>query len=153
MIPSVAAKAPVTAAPPIGGHANHFGEFDALRGIAVLTMIVYHLMWDMWNWQILPNLVLWEGFWRYWQRFTAGTFLVLVGVSMSITYRRMRQKYGRGVQLFPTFCQRGLKIFGLGMVVTLVVAATGVGYVDIGILHLIGVATIIAYHSWDATPC
>ena len=72
--------------------AGRFWEIDALRGVAIITMIVYHLMWDLWYWGVLPNVVLWEGFWKYWQRFTCGTFLILVGVSMTIVYRRERSR-------------------------------------------------------------
>jgi uncharacterized membrane protein len=144
MTSSDAADTLIAAAPP-AGHARRFWEIDALRGVAVLAMVVYHLMWDLWYWQVLPNLELWDGFWRYWQRFTAGTFLVLVGVSLSITYRRMRQQYQREMRVFSFFYLRGLKIYGLGMLVTMAVAATGVGYVDFGILHLIGTATVLTY--------
>lgn len=125
--------------------ALRFWEIDALRGVAIITMIVYHLMWDLWYWGVLPNVVLWEGFWKYWQRFTCGTFLILVGVSMTIVYRRQRQKLGPDANLYPKFFWRGLKIFGLGMVITIVVTAAGVGYVDFGILHLIGFATMVSY--------
>ena len=125
--------------------ALRFWEIDALRGVAIITMIVYHLMWDLWYWRVLPNVVLWEGFWKYWQRFTCGTFLILVGVSMTIVYRRQRQKLGPDANLYPKFFWRGLKIFGLGMVITIVVTAAGVGYVDFGILHLIGFATMVSY--------
>jgi uncharacterized membrane protein len=116
-----------------------------LRGVAIITMVVYHLMWDLWYWQVLPDVVLWEGFWKYWQRFTAGTFLILVGVSMTIVYRRERARQGPNARLYPKFFWRGLKVFGLGMIITLVVTLAGVGYVDFGILHLIGFATMVSY--------
>ncbi|HQY95001.1 heparan-alpha-glucosaminide N-acetyltransferase domain-containing protein, partial [Caldilinea sp.] len=111
-----------------------FWEIDALRGVAIITMIVYHTMWDLWYWRVLPDVVLWEGFWKYWQRFTAGTFLILVGVSLTLVYRRERAQHGPEARLFPKFLLRGLKIFGLGMIITLVVTVAGVGYVDFGIL-------------------
>jgi uncharacterized membrane protein len=125
--------------------AGRFWEIDALRGVAIITMIVYHLMWDLWYWQVLPNVVLWEGFWKYWQRFTCGTFLMLVGVSMTIVYRRERTRQGPNARLYPKFFWRGLKIFGLGMIITVVVWVASIGYVDFGILHLIGFATIVSY--------
>jgi uncharacterized membrane protein len=122
-----------------------FWEIDTMRGVAIITMIVYHLMWDLWFWGVLPNVVLWEGFWKYWQRFTCGTFLILVGVSLTIVYRRERERRGPDANLFPKFFWRGLKVFGLGMIITVVVATAGVGYDDFGILHLIGISTILAY--------
>ncbi len=125
--------------------AGRFWEIDALRGVAILTMVVYHLMWDLWYWRVLPNVVLWEGFWHYWQRFTAGTFLILVGVSMTIVYRRQRLKLGPDANLYSQFFWRGLRIFGFGMIISVVVIAASVGYVDFGILHLIGFATMVAY--------
>jgi len=122
-----------------------FWEIDAMRGVAIITMIVYHTMWDLWYWRVLPDVVLWEGFWKYWQRFTAGTFLILVGVSLALAYRRERARRTSGERIFPKFFWRGLKIFGLGMIITVVVTLARVGYVDFGILHLIGVSTILAY--------
>ena len=94
--------------------AGRFWEIDALRGVAIITMIVYHLMWDLWYWGVLPNVVLWEGFWKYWQRFTCGTFLILVGVSMTIVYRRERSRRGPNARIYPKFFWRGLKIFRAG---------------------------------------
>jgi uncharacterized membrane protein len=130
--------------------AGRFWEIDAMRGVAIITMIVYHTMFDLWYWGVLPNVVLWEGFWKYWQRFTAGTFLVLVGVSMTIVYRRQRSKLGPNANLYPKFFWRGLKIFGLGMGITLGLLVADllivdVGFVDFGILHLIGFATMVSY--------
>ncbi len=122
-----------------------FWEIDAWRGVAIITMIVYHLMWDLWYWGVFPDVVLWDGFWRYWQRFTAGSFLLLVGVSMTLVYRRERERRGPDANLYPKFFWRGLKIFGLGMIITVVVTIAGVGYVDFGILHLIGFATMVSY--------
>ena len=85
-----------------------------------------------------------EGFWKYWQRFTAGTFLILVGVSLTLVYRRERERRGPGERIFPSSSGAVLKIFGLGMIITVVVTVAGVGYVDFGILHLIGASTILA---------
>jgi uncharacterized membrane protein len=124
---------------------QRFWEIDAMRGVAIITMIVYHLMWDLWYWGVAPNLVLWEGFWKYWQRFTCGTFLILVGVSMTLVYRRERERRGPQARLFPKFFWRGLRIFGLGLILTVVVWAAGIGFDDFGILHLIGISTILAY--------
>ena len=127
-----------------------FWEIDAMRGVAIITMIVYHLMWDLVYWGAAPNVALTDGFWFYWQRFTCTTFLVLVGVSMTIVYRRERERQGPHARIFPKFFWRGLRIFGLGLIITVVVWVAGVffrdfGFVDFGILHLIGISTILGY--------
>jgi uncharacterized membrane protein len=123
--------------------AVRYWEIDALRGVAIIMMITYHLMWDLWYYRILPDVVLYEGFWKYFQRATAGNFLTLVGVSLAvITQRRL----ARSATLpFRPYLLRGLRIFGWGLVISLVVWAARIGYIHFGILHLIGFATIAAY--------
>jgi uncharacterized membrane protein len=51
----------------------------------------------------------------------------------------------RSLPPFRPYLLRGLKIFGCGMLFTLVVWAARVGYVHFGVLHLIGFASIAAY--------
>ena len=126
-------------------HQARFWEIDALRGTAVVTMIIYHLMWDLRFFGVFPDVDLWSGFWKYLQRFTASTFIFLVGVSLTLAYRQARQRRGAKGSLYRQFFWRGLKILGLGMLVTLVVSVAGIGYIDFGILHLIGFSIIIAY--------
>lgn len=65
-----------------------------------------------------------DGFWFYWQRFTCTTFLVLVGVSMTIVYRRERERQGPQARI-PEFFWRGLRIFGWGPIITVVVWVAG----------------------------
>jgi uncharacterized membrane protein len=102
-------------------------------------MVVSHLMWDRWDFGLLSTAEFWNPFWRYWQRTTASTFLILVGVSLTLLVRRMP------VPEYRPFLRRGLRLFGMGMLVTVVMAATGIGVVDFGILHLIGFAIVAAY--------
>jgi len=124
---------------------SRFWEIDALRGTAVITMVAYHLMWDLRYFGVFPDVDLWSGFWMVVQRFTAVTFIALVGVSLTLVYRRSRAAQGTQSGLYWQYFRRGLKIFGLGMLITLVVRAAGIGYVDFGILHLIGFSIMIAY--------
>ena len=44
-----------------------YWEVDVLRGAAVAMMVVYHLMWDLWFFQVLSNAQFWNPFWKYWQ--------------------------------------------------------------------------------------
>lgn len=124
---------------------TRFWEIDALRGVAIVMMVIFHLMWDFWAYDIIPNLVLYAGFWKYFQRTCANLFLILVGVSLAVvTMQRMGDDLS-GRPPFRPYLWRGLKIFGCGMLVTLVVWAAGIGYVHFGVLHLIGFASIAAY--------
>ncbi|MCB0121467.1 MAG: DUF1624 domain-containing protein, partial [Caldilineaceae bacterium] len=119
---------------------QRFWEIDMLRGVAIVMMVIFHLLWDFWAFQIVPNLVLYAGFWKYFQRTTAISFLLLVGVSLTVSYRRSVQKNGkRGSRgLWKKFLWRGVRIFAVGMGFTLFGMLSGFGYVHIGILHLIG---------------
>ena len=123
---------------------QRFWEVDSLRGVAIVMMVIFHLMWDLWYFRVLPDVVLWAGFWKYFQRTTAILFILLVGVSLTISYQRSVAK--RGVDgLYLKFLVRGLRIFGLGMVITVVTAALRIGYVHFGVLHLIGFSIAVAY--------
>lgn len=126
-------------------HRPRYWEIDTLRGVAIVMMVIFHLMWDFWYYQILPDVVLYAGFWKYFQRTCANLFLILVGVSLAVvTIRRMGNDV-KGLPPFRPYFLRGLRVFGFGLVVSLIVWAAGVGYVHFGILHLIGFASIAAY--------
>lgn len=124
---------------------NRLWEIDALRGVAIVMMVIFHLMWDLWFFRILPGVVLYAGFWKYFQRTTAILFLLLVGVSLTVSYRRATGRADGNGQLWPKFLGRGLRTFGWGMVISLGVWLAGVGNVHFGILHLIGVSISLAY--------
>lgn len=122
-------------------------EIDTLRGVAILMMITYHLVWDLWAFAIVPDIDPFNGFWKYFQRATAGLFLTLVGVSLVVvTLRRLAPKAGpHDLPPVRPYLWRALRIFGWGMVVSAVMFFSGMGYVHFGILHLIGFASIAAY--------
>jgi uncharacterized membrane protein len=130
---------------PARAPAARYWEIDSLRGVAIVMMVIYHLMWDLWYFGVLPDVVPYAGFWKYFQRATANLFLVLAGVSLAIMALRMAGPSGAGQVPFGKFLGRGLRIFGWGLVVSLVVWAAGVGYIHFGVLHLIGFSIIAAY--------
>ena len=122
-----------------------FWEIDALRGVAIIMMVIYHLLWDLYFFAVLPTIALQVGFWKYFQRTTASLFLTLVGVSLVVSYQRTRQADGGQHTPFIKFFWRGAQIFGWGMVISLIVRLAGIGTIDFGVLHLIGFAIIAAY--------
>lgn len=124
---------------------GRYWEIDTFRGVAIIMMVIFHLMWDLVIFRITPDVVLYAGFWKYFQRTTAISFLVLVGVSLTVSYRRAKARPQEGERLFPKFFWRGLRIFGVGMGFTLFGWLSGFGYVHFGVLHLIGTAIILAY--------
>ncbi len=119
-------------------------EVDAWRGVAVVMMVVFHLMYDLWAFGGRQEIVLYRGFWFYFQRATAGSFILLVGISLVISHHRARAG-GVSSGLFWRFFRRGLRIFAVGMGLTAAVWFAGVGRIDFGILHLIGASVVLAY--------
>lgn len=104
-------------------------EIDALRGIAILMMIVFHFAFDL-DYLGIEDIAIYEGGWAVWRRVTQFLFLGLVGLSVHFS--------GRG---FSGQLKRGAFIFSLGMLITFATwIAIGDGFVKFGILHLIGVS-------------
>src|SRR5215216_3593314 len=116
---------------------QRFWEVDAARGVAIAMMAVYHLVYDLDNFGGY-GIESTSGFWAYFADATASAFLVLVGISLAISY-------SRGGSLFGKYLRRGLRIFAYGMALTIVFFVLGMGIVAFGILHLIGVSIILAY--------
>lgn len=121
-----------------------FWEVDVWRGVAIVTMTIYHLVFDLWAFAGM-NIALTQGFWFYFQRFTATSFILLVGISLTISYQQVLARRGTDQGLFIRFFKRGLKVLAVAMVLTLVFLFSGVGRVDFGVLHLIGTSIILAY--------
>lgn len=116
---------------------------DAARGVAILMMVIYHLLYDLdtfGGYEIEST----TGFLARFADLTAFSFIFLVGVSLSISHTRARDK-SPGQNMFGKYLLRGLKIVGYGMVLTLGTWLAGTGIIVFGILQLIGVSIILAY--------
>ncbi|MDN7024453.1 DUF1624 domain-containing protein [Methanoculleus sp. FWC-SCC1] len=122
---------------------GRYWEIDAARGIAVVTMILFHAVFDL-NYFGIVTVTVATGFWRMLAYATASTFIFLVGLSLTISYARSSRRLDAQA-LRRKYLKRGATIFGYGLVVT---AATYLflpsGYIVFGILHFIGIAVIIA---------
>jgi uncharacterized membrane protein len=126
-----------------GSHERYW-EIDLLRGTAVLMMIAFHFVFDL-NFLRIYKVQVYSG-WLGVFAYTIGTmFLLLVGVSLTISYRRAKGHL-ESTQLGWKYSKRGLEIFGLGIVITAVTLVyPGNGFVVFGILHCIGLSIIISY--------
>jgi uncharacterized membrane protein len=120
---------------------DRFWEVDAARGVAIIMMVVYHSTYDLdtlGGYDIQST----TGSWAHFADVTAGLFLFLVGVSLTISRARTSLT---GWRLFGKYLARGLRILAYGVVLTVVFLALGMGVVAFGILHLIGISIILAY--------
>ena len=122
---------------------ERFWEIDLLRGVAIVMMISYHVLYDLDRFGGL-EIEIHTGFWRSFAFATASLFLLLVGVSLTLSYARASHK-SPDQRLFPKYLIRGAKIFSWGLVIT---AVTWVlvqdSFVRWGILHLIGLSIVLA---------
>jgi len=110
-------------------------EIDFTRGIGIVMMLVSNFVTDL---QYFYNYNVHETFWSVFARITAIVFLLIVGISLNLSYSRNNN--------FKRFAKRGIFIFILGLLITF---ATWFfmpeNYVVFGILHLIGLSIIIGY--------
>jgi uncharacterized membrane protein len=82
------------------------------------------------------------GIWYWLGRVSAILFLLLVGISLTLRVHRRKLE---GKKLFSDLLLRGAFIFGLGLVITLFTLLTFPQYAILfGILHLIGLSTLLA---------
>lgn len=126
---------------------QRFWEVDSVRGIAIVMMISYHFLFDLSYFNAL-DLNINSGFFWYFARITAATFIFLVGVSLKLSHSRAEKLnlYSSDRAFFMKYLKRGLKIFAWGLGITLITwIFIRVNFIMFGVLHFIGVAIIISY--------
>lgn len=122
---------------------NRFWEIDILRGIAIILMIIYHILYDL-NYFNIYKTNFDTFFFEIYKYGAASIFVILVGVSLSLSYGRIRNKKNVK-EVYFKFLKRGLSIFAMGLIITLVsLLYIPEGFIIFGILHFIGIAIILA---------
>ncbi|MCP4165971.1 MAG: DUF1624 domain-containing protein [Chloroflexi bacterium] len=124
--------------------ADRLWEIDTLRGVAIVNMVIYHFQLDLVMFGGY-DIILFTGFWHYFQIFTACLFIGLVGVSLTLSYNQARQRGQQGV-LWPRYLVRGFQVFSWGIVFSIITYGfMPSNYIRFGILNLIGFSIMIAY--------
>jgi len=117
-----------------------YWEIDALRGVAIIWMMLFHLSWDLVFFG-LSRVQMGRGPWPWFSRIIATMFLSLSGISMVIVDNRPGAR-----RAFRRTLLRGGKVFGFGLVITLATFLfVPSEFVVFGILHLIGFSIVAAY--------
>lgn len=106
-----------------------YGYLDTLRGITLISMIAFHLVWDLvylagfdWKWFESDGAYLW-------QQSICWTFILLSGFCFSLGGRKLR---------------RGLLVLGMGILTSLVTrAAAYESRVTFGVLTFLGAAMLL----------
>jgi uncharacterized membrane protein len=116
---------------------NRLWEVDLLRGIAIILMIIFNYSFALYY---LSIYTLNGGFlyWYVFPRFIGGMFIFISGLSLTLFQSRIK----KGIH--KKFFSRGLKIFGLGILITVVTFLTfPEAFIIFGILHFIGISIIL----------
>lgn len=110
---------------------------DVARGVALLAMFVYHFTWDLGFFGFITLQAGVDPGWRLFAKLIAGSFLVLVGVSLVLATRD-------GVKPRP-FLRRLAMVSAAAIAVTVATLyATPQSFVFFGILHAIAVFSVLA---------
>jgi len=118
---------------------KRFWEIDLLRTVAIVMMITFHVLYLLNYFNIhntgVPGVH--YGFWWWISIVIVSLFTFLAGVSLTISHSRSKR--------ISSFMLRGLKIFGWGMLITLLTWLIAPDrYVRFGVLHFFGIAFILA---------
>jgi uncharacterized membrane protein len=113
-------------------------EVDAFRGTAVLMMVISNLIMDLVIFAGL-GIDIGSGFWFYFARATAGLFILIAGMSLTLSYNLSYKS-------FRKFAFRGTRIFGWGLAITVVTwILFPENVILFGVLHLIGLSIVLSY--------
>ncbi len=119
-----------------------FWEIDALRGVAVVAMIVLHVFFNLRFFSdivFLDPYILWFAAWLA----TRTAFILLCGLSLTISFSKMHRKEKPIIR--KKYVKRGLRVFGLGLIITVFTfLAFPEQIIFFGILHFIGISIILA---------
>jgi uncharacterized membrane protein len=123
---------------------SRIASLDLLRSCAVVSMIAYHLAWDMSVFAGIPILGRLGLAGDVWARATAATFLLLVGVGFALSWERLQHRAPSISMVIRKYGGRGLGVLACAMLVTLVTYVFDPQtYVRFGVLHCIGVGIIL----------
>jgi len=123
---------------------KRFWEIDLLRGIAIIMMIIFHLLYDL-NYLNVYKLDLYSGFFLIFVHFIGICFFLLVGISLTLSYSKTKKTSAKK-NLPLKYLKRGLKIFALGLLITFITwIYLDEGFVVFGVLHCIGISIIFAF--------
>lgn len=121
---------------PVAERSARLPPIDAVRGVAIIAMVVYHFSWDLNYFGFIASDVSRELGWVIFARLIAGSFLFLVGVSLVLATRHGLNRV--------RFLRR------LGVIVAAAAAVTVVtrfvlpsDFIFFGILHSIAVASVL----------
>ena len=119
---------------------NRYDAIDALRGVAIVWMTVFHFCFDLNHFGWIQQQMLTDPVWTVQRSFIVSLFLFCAGLGQSVALERgvPGQKFSRG------FWRRWVQVAGAALLVS---AGSwwmfGRGYIYFGVLHGIAVMLIL----------
>lgn len=104
-------------------------SIDAVRGILIIGVIIYHFMYNLVALEIIPANILYNPLMNFIQYFGACLFIMISGISAKFS----RSNFKRGVRTL---------LFGILLTVVTYILNPD-AFIMFGILHFLGVASII----------
>ncbi|WP_051987448.1 heparan-alpha-glucosaminide N-acetyltransferase [Bosea sp. UNC402CLCol] len=131
---AAASPAPTPPSLPKGGRIQ---LVDLARGIALLAMFVFHFAYDLSNFGLIETDIAFEPGWRLFARCIAGSFLVVVGVSLVLATRKGLNR--------NAFLKRLAMVAAAAALVTVgTFFAMRENFIFFGILHHVALASVLA---------
>jgi len=131
---ATASPAPIPAPVAKGGRIQ---LVDLARGIALLAMFVFHFAYDLSNFGLIETDIAFEPGWRLFARCIAGSFLVVVGVSLVLATRKGLNR--------DAFLKRLAMVAAAAALVTVgTFFAMRANFIFFGILHHVALASVLA---------
>ncbi len=124
-------------------------EIDALRGLAVIGMIAYHFIYDLWAFGGV-DIDPFSSDWRLFARVILCAFLVISGISDALVSARGMTASER----WQRAGRRALRLAGAALLVTVATRLVlGDEYVRFGVLHLLTGAALVTplFDRWPTT--
>lgn len=117
---------------------KRYPELDALRGLAVILMVLYHILFDLdYFYRFDFPFAQWQ--WKLAARSIASLFLVLVGISFVLSWERTKSE-----MRFKKLIKRSAFILSGAMIISVATWFVAPGaFVKFGILHLIGISALV----------
>jgi uncharacterized membrane protein len=112
-------------------------RLDALRGVAVVAMILYHFAWDLSFFKVIETNVASHPLWSHFAVIIASSFLILSGISLQLSSKHELD--------WDKFRKRLIILAGAAGIVSLgTFAVTPESFVYFGILHCIALSSLLA---------
>ncbi len=109
---------------------------DIARGVAIIFMAIYHLSWDLWNYQFILADVPYDPAWVLFARSILSVFLFLAGVGLVLGH-------GNGIR-WQRFWRRWLYVVAGALAITVATFfAFPDSFVYFGVLHAIALFSLL----------